>query len=190
MLIDDKLRLCTNTIKLHKTNFVHLCTFKNKELKQLNLSCFWVIPFDKTSLLILSWFFSTKLFKKILSNLSYLSKLKPHKNQKCAKFVSVYWTYIRISEHVINGHNDQVCEGIEPALLYLAAGLKQSLLTIDPKRHTSVRNKEKCIDTLSNFVTAGKKFINLLTKLEYRLYTYCSSSMKYKTIVHLKHWYF
>ena len=41
-----------------------------------------------------------------------------------------------------------------------------------------------------NDVTTSQKIMNELQKLEYRLYSYSSSSMKYKTIILLKHYYF
>ena len=55
-----------------------LLRIKNKSNPTwVNFNSFPLIKFP------LTWFFSTKGFKKVHSNFSYLSKRKPHKNQKC-----------------------------------------------------------------------------------------------------------
>ena len=98
----------------------------------------------RTFFFILSWFFPTKRFKKKMhSNLSNLSKFKPHKNQKCAK------------------------RSIESALLSSTAGQGHSALSIRPRIYISIRNKEKCIERRSNFVISGKKIMNVLWILEF-----------------------
>ena len=43
----------------------------------------------------------------MISNLSYLNKLIPHKNQKCAKQSLIYRTNSRICELDPKTHNDQ-----------------------------------------------------------------------------------
>ena len=48
---------------------------------------------------------------------------------------------------------------IEPAALFSAMGLKQNALTIQPRTHISILNKEKDIDRQFNFVITGKKII-------------------------------
>ena len=48
----------------------------------------------------------------------------------------------------IHVHIDQVCPGIEPALLYSAAGLKQSALNIPPRRHLYLKQLKIYIQTM------------------------------------------
>ena len=60
----------------------------------------------------------------------------------------------------INIHINQRCTGIEPILLPTAPGLKQSVLTIQPRRHTFNQNDEKYVDRRSIFDTTGIKITN------------------------------
>ena len=53
-----------------------------KWMKVTQLQLILIILPGKTHLFILSWFYSTKRFKKIQPNLSFLSKFKPHKKSK------------------------------------------------------------------------------------------------------------
>ena len=62
----------------------------------------------------------------------------------------------------INAQNDQGCTGIEPALQFSAAGLKQSEITIRSRRRICIRNNNKHINKRFNFVTNGKKIMNEL----------------------------
>ena len=106
-------------------------------------------------LLILGWFYSTKWFRIVHSNLSYLSKLKLHKNQKYAKsnFSLTLLNINRISVHDFTDHNEQVCSEFERALLFSVEELKQNALTIRPRRHFSNWNNGIYIDLRFNDVT-------------------------------------
>ena len=83
--------------------------------------------------------------------MSYLSKLKPHKNQKRVKqsFKFSLLTYNRICVFDITVHKAQGCMGIELDLLPSAAKVKQSALVIKPLRYVSERNNEKYIARLN-----------------------------------------
>ena len=91
--------------------------------------------------------------------------------------------YNRICVFEIINHIDQGCTGIEPVLLSLAEEKKQSALTTQPRKHIPSRNNGKYVDSRSNCVTTGRKIMNELQKLEYRLYINSSSHLS-------KHWYF
>ena len=69
----------------------------------------------------------------------------------------VYWTYSLIFVLEINAHNDQSCKTIESTLPFSAAGIKQNVLIVRPRRYISNHNKEKYIDRRSDFVTTRKK---------------------------------
>ena len=95
-----------------------------------------------------SCYFSTKRFKKLHSNMSYLNKLNKLIKSKSAQgevSVWVYWTYKWICGLDINNNNDQECTEVEAAPLSSAAKLKQSTLNFPPLRHISTRNNEKYI---------------------------------------------
>ena len=58
----------------------------------------------------------------------------------------------------IDAHNGQDCAGIEPALLYLEAKLRQQSLTI--RLRISTQNNEEYKERQSNFDTTSKKIMN------------------------------
>ena len=62
----------------------------------------------------------------------------------------------------ISAHNDRDGMGIETALLSSAEALKQSAVSIRPRRYFSKRSKEKYIDRQSNGITTGQKIMNEL----------------------------
>ena len=80
------------------------------------------------------------------SNLSYLSKLKPHKNiiiKPAINEVWVYWTYSRICLFDIHADKNQGWKRIEPALLFLAEELSQCALTTTQWNLFAKRNSGK-----------------------------------------------
>ena len=60
----------------------------------------------------------------------------------------------------INACNRQDCMGIEPA--HLSSGLKQNVLTTQPRKHFCVRNNGKYVDKRSNGDTTFQKNKNEL----------------------------
>ena len=137
---------------------------------------------------ILSPFYSPKWFKMMLSNISYLSKLKPDKKTIIIKSalrgvtVWVYRTYSRIYVLEITYHDEQISTGFVPVFSCSAEDLKQSTLTVWPRRHCSNWKNRKYINTRSNDVTIVQKIMNELLKLEYRLYIY-KVWLKHKKII-------
>ena len=150
---------------------------------QVTLNLF---PLTKSTFSFLANFSRLSDLKKMHLNLNYLSKLKTHKNPKCAK-QSFSFRLLNIPSDLcawyINAHNNQRCTKIEPTILSLTAGLKQRALIIRLPRQFSIWNTEKYIDRRCNFFDTVKKIMKVLKKLEYWLYTYRSNSMKYKTIM-------
>ena len=81
------------------------------------------------------------------SILNYLSKLKPHKNRKCAKR-SFSLSLLDVQSELwfdINAYNGQANTGIEPTLLPLPAGLNQRTLTILSLMSETARNIKQTI---------------------------------------------
>ena len=60
----------------------------------------------------------------------------------------------------INEHHDQGCMRMDPALLFSAAGLKQSVLTARSRRHFSNQNNGKYIDRRSKDVVIREIIMN------------------------------
>ena len=120
------------------------------------------------------------------SNMSYVSKLKSHKKIIISKVRPEKFQFEFI-EHT----NRFICLTLmitttRAALdsnKLSAKGLKQSAQITCPRRHFCNRNNDKYMDGRFKSVTTGKKMMNELQKLIYRLYSFCSGSMKYKTIV-------
>ena len=131
-------------------------------MKVLNLSYFQLIPFNKTYSHILSWFFSTKRLKIMYSNLSYLSKLKSDKNQKCTKrsfsleFIEHTIGFVRLT---LMPTTTKTARGIESALPSSAAILKQSALAIWPRKYFSNRKNGKYIDWPYNDFSSSQKIM-------------------------------
>ena len=76
---------------------------------------------------------------KASSTLIVIIVLKLHKNQNPLSEISiwVYWTYNQICGRNNNTYIGQDCSVIEPAPQFSTPGLKQSALTIRPRRHIS-----------------------------------------------------
>ena len=55
-------------------------------------------------------------------------------------------------------HNDHGYTGFEPALSVSAQELKQSALTVRPRRHFLNKRNGKCIDARSNDITTGHEW--------------------------------
>ena len=62
----------------------------------------------------------------------------------------------------IHDYNNQDCSGFEPALIFPVEELKQSALTVWPRRHFLKANNAKYTDTRSNNDITGKKIMNEL----------------------------
>ena len=135
---------------------------------------------------MLSWFLSTKRFKKILANL----KLHKNKSAWSKRSDQIYWTCNWIGAFVIYAHNYQGCTGIKSALLSSSEGLTLGVLTFRRRRRIHIRKKDKYIGRRSNFVSICKKMMHELKKLHYQLHIYSSSFMKCITINELKSWSF
>ena len=140
--------IISSHITLCKISFV-----KYTFLKLINILYIYITQFelilthspDKMHLLILNWFYSTKWFKMMGSNLSKLKKLRPHKNYNCKWKLSEvpFWMYNRMCWFDINTYNGQSCSGIEYSLPSLAESLKQSELTIRIQTHSRSQNNGK-----------------------------------------------
>ena len=66
-----------------RCNKLNNCCFGMRLIGRIKLTQLELILthlFDKTHLLIFSWFYWPSWYKKIYSNMSYLSYIKPHKN--------------------------------------------------------------------------------------------------------------
>ena len=127
------------------------------------------------------------------SNVSYLSKLKPHKNIKIKSMLSefwVSWTWNRICVIDISLHKDFGCTGIEPALQSSAKKLKWSALTIRPRKTNAMLNSGKYADRRSNGIVICHTIMYELQKLKHPLYIYISNSLKYKTILYSNNFFY
>ena len=81
---------------------------------------------------------------------------------KCiAKKTTGQWTYIHGSaSQRINAQSYQDCMKIKSSVLSSKVEFNQNALTIQPRRHASIQNNEKCIGGWSNIATSGMKIIN------------------------------
>ena len=106
------------------------------------------------------------------------------KNAQSEVSVWFYWTHNRICALVTNVHNDQGYKGIEPTLLSSAAGIKQNLPTIRPRRRISISNKEKYINRWALLPLVKKiisKYSTMCTRVIYFLP--CLKQVPYRTVV-------
>ena len=107
-----------------------------------------------------------------------MSKINPHKNQKCTKRS---FGLLNIQSDLCAWHEcpQWPGRGIESALPSSDVRLKQSALTIRPRRHIFIRNNKKYIrDSRSNFITTDKKNKKNVKKLDYGLYSWVIVELK------------
>ena len=104
--------------------------------------------------------------------------------------VSIYWIYNSLCDLDINAQDYQGCRVIDHLLLFSAAWLKESILTIRPWRHTTNWKNWKYIDRQSNFATTIQKIINEMKKNSI-VNCICTAQVQCKTkkIIKRKNWY-